>query len=148
VGPARKPSTQYIATSFRQDFCLRDSRRMRDMVLSPWYQQNFPHVELVATGEWRFSNTQGGFREAVPFGSLTGGKADCILIEDLNKLKESDKPPPMLVDEDGKPRLDKNGKPLFGSAPSKADRRVVAVLANYAIRAWDLVPRPGRITGH
>ncbi|HEX9320708.1 MAG TPA: hypothetical protein VF913_01135 [Xanthobacteraceae bacterium] len=85
-GPARKPSMQYIATSFRQDFCLRDSRRMRDLVMSGWYQQSFPHVELVATGEWRFSNTQGGFREAVPFGSLTGGKADRILIDDPHSV--------------------------------------------------------------
>ena len=32
------PETQYIVTSYRDEFCKRDTIRMRDLVLSPWYQ--------------------------------------------------------------------------------------------------------------
>jgi hypothetical protein len=32
------PSLQYIATSYREDFCNRDTSRMRDLVCSEWYQ--------------------------------------------------------------------------------------------------------------
>jgi hypothetical protein len=32
------PSLQYIATSYRADFCNRDTSRMRDLVSSEWYK--------------------------------------------------------------------------------------------------------------
>jgi hypothetical protein len=32
------PSLQFIATSYRADFCNRDTSRMRDLVCSAWYQ--------------------------------------------------------------------------------------------------------------
>ena len=35
------PEMQYIVTSYRDEFCKRDTIRMRDLVLSPWYQMLF-----------------------------------------------------------------------------------------------------------
>src|SRR3974377_234740 len=32
------PETQYIVTSYRDEFCKRDTIRSRNLVLSPWYQ--------------------------------------------------------------------------------------------------------------
>jgi hypothetical protein len=89
------PEMQYIVTSYRDEFCKRDTIRMRDLVMSPWYQMLFGDnheihfinpdatittkivrgVQLVATGETRISNTVGGFREGIPFKSLTGNRA-------------------------------------------------------------------------
>src|SRR5450759_456275 len=91
------PSLQYIATSYRADFCNRDTSRMRDLVSSEWYQMlwgkdhevdgKLVHgVEMDARGDSRISNTAGGWRKGVPFKSLTGDKADRILLDDPHSL--------------------------------------------------------------
>jgi hypothetical protein len=87
------PSLQYIATSYREDFCNRDTSRMRDLVCSEWYRMLWgaDHevdgklvrgVEMDARGDSRISNTAGGWRKGVPFGSLTGDRADRIILDD------------------------------------------------------------------
>jgi hypothetical protein len=91
------PSLQYIATSYREEFCNRDTSRMRDLVCSEWYQMLWGKdrevggkivrgVEIVARGDSRISNTAGGWREGVPFGSLTGSRADRLLIDDPSSV--------------------------------------------------------------
>ena len=85
---------QYITTSFREDFCLRDARRMRTLVMSTWYQQHWgDRVKLVNTGEGHIENSAGGWRQAVAFGSLTGGKCDRLILDDPHSVDgaESDK---------------------------------------------------------
>lgn len=74
------PHYQYITTSYREDYCTRDTSRMRDLVTSDWYQilwgkdRELPDgtkvrgVKMVAVGEMRISNSAGGWREGVPFG--------------------------------------------------------------------------------
>jgi predicted phage terminase large subunit-like protein len=91
------PSLQYIATSYREDFCNRDTSRMRDLVCSEWYQilwgkdrkvdgKIVRGVEMVARGDSRISNTAGGWREGVPFGSLTGSRADRLILDDPSSV--------------------------------------------------------------
>src|SRR5450759_4433648 len=91
------PSLQYIATSYREEFCNRDTSRMRDLVCSEWYRMLWgkdrevngkivPGVEIVARGDSRISNTAGGWREGVPFGSLTGSRADRLILDDPHSL--------------------------------------------------------------
>jgi hypothetical protein len=92
------PHYQYITTSYREDYCTRDTSRMRDLVTSEWYQilwgqdRKLPDgttvrgVEMVAVGETRISNTAGGWREGVPFGSLTGNRADRVIIDDAHSI--------------------------------------------------------------
>jgi predicted phage terminase large subunit-like protein len=104
------PEMQYIMTSYRDDFCRRDTVRMRDLILSPWYQMLFgaDHmmqflgndgsitekmirgVQLVAAGESRISNTVGGFREGIPFKSLTGNRADRVIIDDPHSIETAE----------------------------------------------------------
>jgi hypothetical protein len=73
------PSLQYIASSYREDFCNRDTSRMRDLVCSEWYQALWGRdhevdgkiargVKMDAVGDSRISNTAGGWRE----GGLVG----------------------------------------------------------------------------
>jgi hypothetical protein len=88
------PSLQYIATSYRADFCNRDTSRMRDLVSSEWYQMLWGKdhevdgklvrgVQMDAVGDSRISNTAGGWREGGLFGPhiaiadhrLDGGQA-------------------------------------------------------------------------
>jgi predicted phage terminase large subunit-like protein len=84
-GPCDMPHLQYIATSFRVDFCVRDSSRFRKLVASDWYQRRWP-TKLVKQNEDLVENDRGGKREAIPFGSLTGGRADRLLIDDPHSI--------------------------------------------------------------
>ena len=104
------PETQYIVTSYRDEFCKRDTIRMRDLVLSPWYQMLFGQdhemyfanadksvtakmirgVQLASAGETKISNTVGGRREGIPFKSLTGNRADRVIIDDPHSLETAE----------------------------------------------------------
>ena len=76
---------QYIASSYREDFCVRDSNRFRKLVSSDWFQRNWP-MNFVKDGETIIENERGGFRQTVPFSSLTGGRADRLLIDDPHSI--------------------------------------------------------------
>lgn len=80
-GPAGLPTMRYLSTSYHHGYVARDSRKMRDLVMSEWYQQRWP-VELVREGEVSFENTKKGFREGVPFSRLTAGKGHRVIIDD------------------------------------------------------------------
>lgn len=88
-GACGLPHMQYVATSFRLDNCKRDSRRMRRLVESEWYQSLWP-MTLTKTSEAYLENETGGFRETIPFGSLTGKRADRILIDDPHSVDSAD----------------------------------------------------------
>ncbi|MFC3594987.1 hypothetical protein ACFOON_15215 [Novosphingobium piscinae] len=55
-------SLRYLATSFNDGPVKRDTRKSRDLILSPWYQALWPEVRLVRTGETSFANSQTGNR--------------------------------------------------------------------------------------
>lgn len=84
-GPVGRPGLQYIATSYRADYCTRDSNRCRNIVESDWFQARWP-LKLVKSGDHYIENEHRGFRSAVPFGSLTGGRADRLLIDDPHSV--------------------------------------------------------------
>src|ERR1700716_2498019 len=74
-GPQGLASLRYLASSYSENYVKRDSRRMRDLVASDWYQELWgDQVRLVRAGELSFANEATGFREGVPFPSLTGGR--------------------------------------------------------------------------
>src|SRR5262245_59407123 len=74
-GPIGQPGMQYLTTTYREDYARRDSRKTRDLIKSQWYQDRWP-LNLTSEGERFFANDLRGFRQAVPFESLTGGRAD------------------------------------------------------------------------
>lgn len=84
-GPASMPWLHYIATSYKADNCVRDSRRMRTLVESSWYQKHWP-VVLRRTGETALENERGGLRQCVPFNSLTQWRAHRLLIDDPHSI--------------------------------------------------------------
>lgn len=88
---------QYLTTSFREDNCTRDTRRHRDLCISDWYVSLYGKdwfdgdrpckgVVLVAKGEERISNTAGGWRQGMPFGSLTNQRGDRLIIDDPHSM--------------------------------------------------------------
>src|SRR5215831_7753026 len=84
-GPCGMRHLQTIATSFRDDACARDSRRFRTLVRSEWFQSRWP-TPLVIENEGHIENVVGGFRKAIPFGSLMGARADRLLIDDPHPI--------------------------------------------------------------
>jgi predicted phage terminase large subunit-like protein len=89
-GPKGRPSLRYLTSSYTEKYVKRDSRRMRDLVQSEWYRSLWPEVELVRAGEASFSNTKTGFREGVPFASLTGGRGDRVIIDDPHSTETAE----------------------------------------------------------
>jgi len=80
-GPAGMPHLQYLSTSYSEHYAKRDCRKMRDLVQSEWYQARWP-LTLTRTGETSIANDRGGWREAMPFTSLTGGRGDRVIFDD------------------------------------------------------------------
>lgn len=91
-GPMEKAHLRTISTSFAEDNVNRDCRRTRNLVMSEWYQAAYPHVRLTRKGETSFENTQSGWREGKAFGSLTGSRADRVLIDDPHSTKTAESP--------------------------------------------------------
>jgi predicted phage terminase large subunit-like protein len=90
-GPYDKPHLQYLTTTYREDYALRDSRKTRDLISSEWYQALWgDRVKLTNLGEHRFANSEQGYRWAVPFASLTSGRGDRLLIDDPHSLDSAE----------------------------------------------------------
>lgn len=91
-GPFGKPSLTYLTTAYKDEISTRDTRKMRDLVLSDWYQQLWPHVVMTRTAETSFANGARGSRESMAFKNLTGGRADRVIIDDPHSTEsvESD----------------------------------------------------------
>lgn len=90
----------YICTSFAEKNCLRDAERMRQLVESEWYQSLYSKnwkpgtkkpngdpvvhwgIKLERRGLKHLSNTRGGQRRSIAFGSLTQWRGDRVIIDD------------------------------------------------------------------
>ncbi len=84
-GPGAMPWLRYLGTSYDETYARRDSRRMRDLVSSSWYQALWP-MELTRFGEGSFENTMHGSREAKVFANLTGGRGNRLLLDDPHSV--------------------------------------------------------------
>lgn len=84
-----RPELQYLTTSYSEGYVKRDSRRMRDLVSSEWYQALWP-LSLPRTAEISFENGRRGFREGKPFTSLTGGRGDRVIIDDPHSTETAE----------------------------------------------------------
>ncbi len=91
-GPRGLAWMRYLTTSYSESYVKRDSRRMRDLVQSDWYRSLWPEVSLVRSGEASFANSATGFREGVPFQSLTGGRGHRVLIDDPHSTETAESP--------------------------------------------------------
>ena len=91
----REPWRRFIGTSHKMDLATRDNRKCRQLLESEWYQQYWGD-------RWEFSrdqnqktkieNTDGGFREAMAFGSMTGSRGDDVLLDDPLSVDDARSP--------------------------------------------------------
>lgn len=88
-GPLNRPHLSYIATSYSDAVSTRDSRRMRNLVRSKWFQDRWP-CPLTRWGETSFENESLGAREAMAFNSLTGGRADRVIADDPHSTETAE----------------------------------------------------------
>jgi predicted phage terminase large subunit-like protein len=91
-GPAEMPGLRYLTTSYTETYARRDSRKMRDLVLSEWYQALWPEVVLTRDNETDFENTAKGGRRAMPFASLTAGRGNRVVIDDPHSTESVESP--------------------------------------------------------
>lgn len=91
-GPQDMRSMRYLATAFNDGPVKRDTRKMRDLVANPWYQDRWPRVRLIRSGETSFSNSYTGSREGVPFGSLTSQRGDRLIVDDPHSTTTAESP--------------------------------------------------------
>ena len=85
-GPRQMMAMRYLTTSFAEVAVGRDCRRMRDLILSDWYQKHWPDVVLKRVGEFSFENSMTGSRDGIPFGSLTSKRGDRLIIDDPHSV--------------------------------------------------------------
>ncbi len=93
-GPARKPDTRYVSSSYSQDLTIRDNRRTRALIQSPWYQRIWgKDFRLLGdqNSKIRFDNDKTGFKIATSVGGLsTGERGDRIIIDDPHNVKDGE----------------------------------------------------------
>lgn len=91
-GPANMPSKRFLATSHNLDNAVRDSLKCRRLIESDWYQSMWgDRVTLVGdqNAKTKFENTATGFRQAAPFTSMTGLRADIVILDDSMSVDDA-----------------------------------------------------------
>ncbi len=88
-GPAGLPHLRYLSTSFSETNVSRDTLKMRRLVSSDWYQRHWGDLVTLSSDQnakQRFENTRSGVRDGRSFTSLTGGRADRVIIDDPHSV--------------------------------------------------------------
>lgn len=92
---ANNPKLRMLTAAYGQHLTVRDNLRVRDIVNSPWYQENFP-LQLVAdqNTKTRFNTSAGGWRIATSVGGVaTGEHPDLITIDDAITAEQATSEP-------------------------------------------------------
>jgi predicted phage terminase large subunit-like protein len=86
------PSAQFLYTSYSGKLSLRDSRKSRQLIDSPWYQRRWgAGFQLVGDSNTkeRFDNDKGGYRVATSVDAMaTGEGGDFVIADDPNHTKD------------------------------------------------------------
>lgn len=91
-----KPSTQFLCASYALSLAIRDNRKSRLLIQSPWFQSVYQSAFTLSSDQnvkSYFENSSRGYRLAVSTGSAATGHGGSILIgDDLHAIdeKESD----------------------------------------------------------
>ena len=89
-GPRNMPHLRYICAAHKvENLSARDSRKMRDLILSDWYQSRWGDRVSLAKDQnekLNFQNKAKGFRIATAITSLTGIRGDRVIIDDPHSV--------------------------------------------------------------
>lgn len=84
------PSKSFTGASHEAGLANRDARKMRILIQSEWYQERWPlGLALDQNTKINFENEKRGFRQAVPFGSMTGRRSDFVIIDDPHSAEDA-----------------------------------------------------------
>lgn len=89
-GPRGMPHLRYTGVAHEQELAIRDNRRCRDLIRSEWFQMRWAmkfRTDMDAKRE--FGNHMSGFRNAHAFGSMTGKRADRVILDDPISAKNA-----------------------------------------------------------
>ena len=82
-GPCNMPHLRYVCAAHKvENLSARDSRRMRQLITSEWYQARWGDLVKLAKDQnekLNFVNSVGGFRIATAITSLTGIRGDRVI---------------------------------------------------------------------
>lgn len=86
-------SFRWLFSAYANSLAMRDSKKSRRLIKSPWYQQRYGHVYQILKDEdtqKKFENNKTGFRQCTsPKGEGTGNRADFIIGDDLHKVSDA-----------------------------------------------------------
>jgi len=89
-GPRNMPHLRYVCAAHKvENLSARDSRRMRQLITSEWYQKRWGDRVMLAKDQnekLNFVNSAQGFRIATSITSLTGIRGDRVLIDDPHSV--------------------------------------------------------------
>lgn len=92
-GPMGRPWLRYVSSSYASHLSIRDARKLRRLITSPWYQRLWPEVRLSKDQNsiGNFATTESGFMLASSVGSIgTGERGDRFIDDDPNSVKEAE----------------------------------------------------------
>jgi predicted phage terminase large subunit-like protein len=93
-GPMNRPEARFISWSYSQDLTIRDNRRTRMLIQSPWYQRVWGRqFKLLGdqNSKIRFDNDKTGFKIASSIGGLaTGERGDFAIVDDPHNILEAE----------------------------------------------------------
>jgi predicted phage terminase large subunit-like protein len=90
-GPKRKPWMRFLTAAYSQTLTERDNDRMRLLIASPEYQARWGQVFKAGDSKINFQNDKTGFKVASSVGgTITGLRADCVIVDDANNINESE----------------------------------------------------------
>lgn len=90
-GPRNMPSLRYAAFSYTSTLTERDNGRLLQLINSPLYREYWGDRFSVYGGEVKVKNSHTGWKLATSIAGVgTGERADRLLLDDLNNVKESE----------------------------------------------------------
>lgn len=87
------PELRVLGASYGADLAIRDAQKCRDIVMSPWYQERWPQVQVRKGSDQKtkYELTSGGWRMATSVGGrATGEHPDRKIVDDPTSAAQAD----------------------------------------------------------
>lgn len=87
---AIRPTTRVLSASHSYDLATRDSLKTRRLIQSDWFQRRWPiGLRTDQDAKTKFENDHFGSREATPLKSITGNRANFVIIDDPHSVDDA-----------------------------------------------------------
>ena len=87
-GPRAMPHIRMIGASHEQGLAVRDTRKMRNLITSEWFQERWPTALTSDQNQKTFyENESTGWRQACAVASMTGKRGDRVVWDDPHSVE-------------------------------------------------------------